>query len=75
MKMTSKMVEYTTDHYRIQVDYTVCDKSVTPINQIREDVTVFDKNNNIVVSFDSFAEAEDIANELLQVLKEIKHES
>lgn len=62
MEITSKMIEYTTKNYRIQIE-TFKGKT---------DVTVFDKNNNLVVLFDSIDEAKTLSKEMLEVLKEVE---
>ena len=62
MEITQKLVEYKTEHYRIQVEkyHDKCD------------VYVFDKNNNLIVLFETLAEAENVSREVLQVLDKVK---
>jgi len=62
MEITQKMIEYKTDNHRIQVD-RLGDKV---------DITVFDLNNNIILSLDSIKQAEDVAHDLLKVLEQLK---
>lgn len=62
MEITYKEIEYKTANYRIQVE----------VNKGKATVWVFDPDNNIVASFDSLKEAENLSRDILEILDQLK---
>lgn len=62
IEITEKQIEYKTDNYRIQVE----------TNKNRTEIYIFDLNSNLITSFSSIKEAENIGRELLEVLDQLK---
>lgn len=72
MKISEKMVEYKTNHYRIQVETKFIEYKEVPFNDVEKntEITVFDIDNNLVVTYSSFEEAKNLSEEVLKVINE-----